>query len=51
MLASFGTYTQLVPMFERLLAEEGGDLPRFYERVKKLASARSSPDPSSAPSR
>ena len=37
LLASFATYTQLVPGFEKLLAEEGGDLPRFYERVKILA--------------
>ena len=51
LLASFSTYTQLVPMFEKLLAEEGGDLARFYEKVKKLASEPSSRDPSSAPSR
>jgi predicted aminopeptidase len=37
LLASFATYTQLVPGFEKLLAEEGGDLPRFYERVRTLA--------------
>lgn len=36
-LASFSTYTQKVPAFERLLAEAGGDLPRFYARVKDLA--------------
>ncbi|MGQ0511854.1 MAG: aminopeptidase [Betaproteobacteria bacterium] len=53
-LAARATYTQLVPQFEKLLAEEGGDLARFYERVKKLAadpSARSSPGPWSSPSR
>ena len=36
-LASFATYTALVPEFERMLAEEGGDLEKFYARVKKLA--------------
>lgn len=66
LLASFATYTQMVPMFEKLLAEEGGDLERFYARVKALAgksaedrpgvspvpiSGRSSPGPSSAQSR
>lgn len=50
-LASYATYTDLVPMFERLLAESKGDLPAFYARVKQLASERSSRDPSSAPSR
>ena len=53
-LAARATYTQLVPQFEKLLAEEGGDLARFYARVKQLAadpSARSSPGPWSAPSR
>jgi len=48
-LASFATYTQLVPMFEKLLAEERGDLPAFYARVKRLASERSTPGPSPAP--
>jgi predicted aminopeptidase len=65
LLASFATYTRLVPMFEKLLAEEGGDLEKFYARVKKISaeapSARgafaivppivqSSPNPSSKPS-
>ena len=50
LLASFSTYTQLVPMFEKLLAEEGGDLARFYERVKKLSIEPSSRGPSSGPS-
>jgi predicted aminopeptidase len=36
-LASFATYTEKVPAFERLLAEAGGDLERFYERVRRLA--------------
>ena len=37
LLASFATYTDLVPGFEKLLAEAGGDLPAFYARVKELA--------------
>ncbi|MGH8720606.1 MAG: aminopeptidase, partial [Burkholderiales bacterium] len=36
-LAAFATYTQKIPAFERLLAEEGGDLGRFYARVRELA--------------
>ncbi len=38
--ASFGVlsaYNELVPNFERLLAREGGDLPRFYAEVKRIA--------------
>ncbi len=38
--ASFGVlaaYTELVPQFERLLAAQGGDLPRFYAEVQRLA--------------
>jgi predicted aminopeptidase len=27
----------LVPAFERLLAQAGGDLPRFYAEVRRLA--------------
>lgn len=51
-LAARSTYTRLVPEFEKLLAEEGGDLPRFYERVKKLAASEpSSRGPLSSPSR
>ena len=51
-LASFATYTQLVSTFEHLLQEEGGDLERFYARVKSLAaSAPSSRGPLSMPSR
>jgi predicted aminopeptidase len=44
LLASFATYTQLVPGFEKLLAEEGGDLARFYARVKALAKEGGRPD-------
>ena len=51
LVASYATYTDLVPMFERLLADGGGDLPAFYEKVKRLASERSSRGPSSAQSR
>ena len=52
LLAAFATYTQLVPAFEKLLAEEGGDLEKFYARVKLLsASERSNRGPLSAPSR
>jgi predicted aminopeptidase len=36
-LVSIAVYTELVPAFERLLAETGGDLPAFYKRVKELA--------------
>jgi predicted aminopeptidase len=36
-LAAVGLYTQKVPQFQALLAAEGGDLPRFYARVKALA--------------
>jgi predicted aminopeptidase len=36
-LASFTLYTQLVPAFEALLAQEGHNLPRFYRRVSELA--------------
>ena len=36
-LASVGLYTELVPAFRALLAREGGDLPRFYARVRDLA--------------
>jgi predicted aminopeptidase len=37
LLASFATYSQRVPAFERMLAQEGGDLPRFYDAVRALA--------------
>lgn len=36
-IISAGLYADRVPQFAALLAEEGGDLPRFYERVKALA--------------
>jgi predicted aminopeptidase len=36
-LASVSLYTQKVPQFQALLAAEGGELPRFYARVKTLA--------------
>lgn len=38
-LASFATYTELAPTFEHLLREEGGDLERFYARVRKYAAS------------
>jgi predicted aminopeptidase len=38
-LVSISVYTQLVPGFERLLAEAGGDLATFYKRVQELAAA------------
>ena len=36
-IASVAMYTQLVPGFQKLLADSGGDLPRFYKAVKALA--------------
>jgi predicted aminopeptidase len=36
-IVAAGLYADRVPQFAALLAEEGGDLPRFYERVKALA--------------
>ena len=36
-LASLATYYDCVPGFERLLAENGQDLPRFYAAVRGLA--------------
>ncbi|MFL6600528.1 MAG: aminopeptidase [Steroidobacteraceae bacterium] len=36
-LASIATYYQCVPGFERLLAEQGGDLQRFYAAARELA--------------
>jgi predicted aminopeptidase len=35
-LASVATYEELVPAFRVLLAQENGDLPRFYAAVKAL---------------
>jgi predicted aminopeptidase len=36
-IVSVASYTEQVPAFEALLAQEQGDLPRFYAAVKKLA--------------
>jgi predicted aminopeptidase len=36
-LASVATYYQCVPGFQRLLAEQGGDLDRFYTAARKLS--------------
>ncbi len=36
-LAAFGAYHGWVPAFENLLARGGGDLPTFYEAVRRLA--------------
>ena len=36
-LVSLSLYTQLLPAFEKLLADESYDLPRFFQRVKTLA--------------
>lgn len=36
-LASLATYYGCVPGFQRILAEQGNDLPRFYEAVRELA--------------
>jgi predicted aminopeptidase len=36
LLASFQTYSGLVPAFERLLAAQGGDMRRFYDEVAAL---------------
>ena len=39
-LASVATYFEQGPFFEGLLAEQGGDLPRFYREVKELVALR-----------
>lgn len=36
-LASVGAYNALVPAFDALLDREGGDFPRFYGEVRRLA--------------
>jgi predicted aminopeptidase len=36
-IASVALYTAQVPAFRAILAAEGGDLPRFYARVRALA--------------
>ena len=35
-LASVATYYQCVPGFQRLLAEQGGDLVRFYAAAREV---------------
>ncbi len=35
-LASIATYYQCMPGFERLLADQGGDLPSFYAAARRL---------------
>ncbi|MGZ8197058.1 MAG: aminopeptidase [Burkholderiales bacterium] len=37
LLASVAIYTKRVPAFQALLRREGGDLPRFYEAVRRIA--------------
>jgi predicted aminopeptidase len=41
-LASLALYSELVPAFERLLASQDGDLPRFYREVAGLAALAAS---------
>jgi predicted aminopeptidase len=36
-VTSAGLYSGQLPAFRALLAEQGGDLPRFYARVRELA--------------
>lgn len=36
-LASVATYTRWVPGFRHLLAEQGGNLPRFFQEARRLA--------------
>jgi predicted aminopeptidase len=36
-LAAVGAYNDLVPSFDALLAQAGGDFPRFYVEVKRIA--------------
>jgi predicted aminopeptidase len=52
LLASFATYTQLVPEFELILKENNGNLQAFYAQVKRYAAnAPSNRGPLSRPSR
>ncbi len=37
LLVSLSAYSKFVPGFERMLEEAGGDLPRFYAAVKRVA--------------
>jgi predicted aminopeptidase len=39
-LVSVALYTELVPQFEALLRESGGDLEVFYAKVKEMAKSR-----------
>jgi predicted aminopeptidase len=39
-LAAVGAYNDLVPAFEALLAQQQGDLAKFYAEVKRLAGMR-----------
>jgi len=41
-LAAVGAYNDLVPAFEALLAEHGGDLPSFYAEVRRLGALEKS---------
>ena len=41
-LASVALYNDLVPGFERLLAQSGGSLEKFYARARELASSKPS---------
>jgi predicted aminopeptidase len=43
-LVSVAVYTQLVPAFERLLADCGGNLPAFYARVRELSAVKTAAD-------
>jgi predicted aminopeptidase len=36
-LAAVGAYNDLVPAFDALLAQSGGDFPKFYGEVKRIA--------------
>ncbi|MEH6910638.1 MAG: aminopeptidase [Oceanicoccus sp.] len=36
-LSTVSSYYQMLPIFEKILSEEGGDLAAFYRRVEKLA--------------
>ena len=36
-LVALAAYSELVPGFQALLAEQGGDLPRFYQAVRELS--------------
>lgn len=38
-LGMLAAYNELVPGFERLFAEQGGDFQRFYDQVRRLAEA------------